>query len=153
VHHGNGTQHTFEEDPTVFYGSLHQWPHYPGTGRAEERGRGDGEGATLNCPLAAGTGNAEWLAALDDRMLPALDEFRPQFVLISAGFDAHLADPLSGTRLTGEAYREMTRRVLELAERHAGGRLVSLLEGGYDLEALADSVAIHVGELVAGAPA
>ena len=147
VHHGNGTQHLFEEDGSVFYASLHQWPHYPGTGAARERGRGAGEGATLNCPLAAGTGDAEWTAALEERVLPALSDFAPQFVLVSAGFDAHARDPLSGTQVSTQAYAEFTRRLVELAERTAGGRLVSLLEGGYDLDALASSVAAHVAAL------
>jgi acetoin utilization deacetylase AcuC-like enzyme len=148
VHHGNGTQHLFERDPTVFYASLHQYPHYPGTGAAEERGIGAGEGATLNCPLPAGSDDAEWLDALERRVLPALEDFGPQFVLVSAGFDAHVQDPLSGTRVTEDGYRRMTRRVGELADRTAGGRLVSLLEGGYHLDALARSVEAHVSELL-----
>jgi len=147
VHHGNGTQHLFETDPSVFYASLHQWPLYPGTGALEERGRGDGEGATLNCPLPAGAGDADWLRAFETRVLPALDDFRPGFVLVSAGFDAHRLDPLAGTSLTIEAYREMTRALLRVADEHAGGRFVSVLEGGYHLEALADCVETHVGEL------
>ena len=148
VHHGNGTQHLFEEDPGVFYASLHQWPLYPGTGAAEERGRGAGEGATLNCPLSPGTGDAEWLGAVEERVLPELQAFAPQFVLISAGFDAHRHDPLAAIELSEEAYREMTRRMLELAAGACGGRLVSVLEGGYDLEALAASVEAHLGELL-----
>ena len=149
VHHGNGTQHLFERDPTVFYASLHQYPHYPGTGAADERGLGPGEGATLNCPMDAGSGDAEWLEALEQRVLPALEAFRPQFLLVSAGFDAHAADPLSGTRLSEEGYRRMTVAVADLAQRTAAGRLVSLLEGGYHLDALARSVEAHVAELLA----
>jgi acetoin utilization deacetylase AcuC-like enzyme len=149
VHHGNGTQHLFEDDPHVFYASLHQWPLYPGTGAASERGRGAGEGATLNCPMPAGSGDAEWLRQLDDAVLPALEAFEPELLLISAGFDAHRLDPLAGCELTEDGYRALTRRLLELAERTAGGRLVSVLEGGYSLEALASSVEAHVGELVA----
>src|SRR5262249_53310219 len=119
VHHGNGTQHLFERDPSVFYASLHQWPLYPGTGAAEERGLGPGEGATRNCPLPPGSGDAEWLRALEDEILPELEAFRPEFVLVSAGFDAHRLDPLSGTCLTERAYAEMSARVLELAARSA----------------------------------
>jgi acetoin utilization deacetylase AcuC-like enzyme len=147
-HHGNGTQHLCERDPTVFYASLHQYPHYPGTGSADERGLGPGEGTTLNCPMPAGSGDAEWLETLERRVLPALDAFRPQFVLVSAGFDAHLEDPLSETRVSEEGYRRMTRLVGDLARSAAGGRLVSLLEGGYHLDALARSVEAHVSELL-----
>jgi len=147
VHHGNGTQHLFERDPTVFFASLHQYPHYPGTGAASERGKGAGEGATLNCPLPAGSGDAEWLDALEQRVLPALEDFRPQFVLVSAGFDAHALDPLSGTRVTEDGFRRMTRAVKELASQTADGRVVALLEGGYQLGALARSVEAHLAEL------
>jgi acetoin utilization deacetylase AcuC-like enzyme len=139
VHHGNGTQHLFESDPTVFYASLHQFPHYPGTGAASERGLG--EGATLNCPLPARSGGAEWLAAFEGRVLPALEAFAPQFVLVSAGYDAHRDDPLSDTRLDESDYARMTRGALDLAARTAGGRLVLVLEGGYALEATARSAA------------
>jgi acetoin utilization deacetylase AcuC-like enzyme len=148
VHHGNGTQHAFESDPTVFYASLHQWPWYPGTGAADERGVGAGEGATLNCPMAAGTGDGEWLSAIESKVLPALERFDPGFILISAGFDAHEQDPLSHTRVTTDGFRRMTRLVKVLAEARCGGRVVSLLEGGYDLDALASSVEGHVGELL-----
>lgn len=151
VHHGNGTQHTFERDPSVFYASLHQWPLYPGTGLAHERGLGEGEGATLNCPLPPRAGNREWLAAFDDEVLPALEEFRPGLVLISAGFDAHKDDPLAQTQLDEEAYRHMTHALAALARDHAGGKLVSLLEGGYDLDALARSVEAHLEELTRSA--
>jgi acetoin utilization deacetylase AcuC-like enzyme len=148
VHHGNGTQHLFERDPTIFFASLHQYPHYPGTGAASERGKGAGEGATLNCPMPAGSGDAEWLQALEQRVLPALEDFRPQFVLISAGFDAHALDPLSGTQLTEDGFRRMTRAVKELAAKTADGRVVALLEGGYHLSALARSVEAHLEELI-----
>ena len=151
VHHGNGTQHAFEADATVFYASLHQSPLYPGSGAAAERGRGAGEGATRNCPLPPGSGDAEWLAALEETILPELEAFRPQFVLVSAGFDAHRLDPLSGTCLSEVGYAAMSERVLELAARSARGRLVSVLEGGYHLEALATSVEVHLERLV-GAP-
>ncbi len=149
VHHGNGTQHIFESDPSVFYASLHQWPWYPGTGAAAECGIGPGEGATLNCPQSAGTGDREWLQAFEKQVIPALERFDPGFVLISAGFDAHEQDPLSHTRVTTDGFREMTRLVSGFAASRCGGRVVSLLEGGYDLDALAASVEAHVGELIA----
>ena len=148
MHHGNGTQHLFERDPSVFYASLHQWPLYPGTGLAHERGLGDGEGTTLNCPLPPRAGDVEWLTAFDDEVLPALAAFRPEFVLVSAGFDAHAEDPLAQTLLADDAYRHMTHGLADLARTHARGRLVSLLEGGYDLGALARCARIHVEELV-----
>jgi acetoin utilization deacetylase AcuC-like enzyme len=147
VHHGNGTQHLFERDPTVFYASLHEYPHYPGTGSKSERGLGAGEGATLNCPMPPRSGEREWLAALEGEILPALERFRPEFVLVSAGFDAHRRDPLSSTELDESSFAAMSARALELAARYADGRLVSVLEGGYDLDALARSVEAHVAEL------
>ncbi|MFN0242679.1 MAG: histone deacetylase [Planctomycetota bacterium] len=147
VHHGNGTQHIFESDPSVFFASLHQWPLYPGTGAPSERGVGAGEGATLNAPQAPGAGDREWLDAFDTLVLPALERFRPQFVLVSAGFDAHRDDPLAQTNLTEHAFERMSTGLLDLARRHAHGRLVSLLEGGYDLEALARSACAHLGAL------
>jgi acetoin utilization deacetylase AcuC-like enzyme len=148
VHHGNGTQHLFERDPSVFYASLHQWPLYPGTGAASERGLGPGEGATQNCPQPSGATEREWLGALEREILPELEAFAPEFVLISAGFDAHRLDPLASTNLTEHAYAEMSARMLELASRHARGRLVSVLEGGYHLAALASSVEAHLAALV-----
>jgi len=144
VHHGNGTQHSFEQDGSVFYASLHQFPHYPGTGAASERGRGDGEGTTLNRPLAAGTGDVEWMAELEERVLPALEDFAPEFLLLSAGFDAHRDDPLSDTGVTVAGFRGMTEAVRDLARRVCGGRIVSTLEGGYELDALARSVQAHL---------
>jgi acetoin utilization deacetylase AcuC-like enzyme len=148
VHHGNGTQHVLEEDPDVFYFSVHQSPLYPGTGARSETGRGAGEGATLNCPLPPGTGDEGFLAALRDELVPAADRFRPDFVLVSAGFDAHRDDPLAGLEVSTEAYAEATKIVREVADRWAGGRVVSTLEGGYDLEALAGSVLTHLGAML-----
>jgi acetoin utilization deacetylase AcuC-like enzyme len=148
VHHGNGTQHLFEEDPDVFFFSVHQSPLYPGTGMREERGSGAGEGTTLNCPLPPGAGDGPFLAALRDELVPAADAFRPEMVLVSAGFDAHRDDPLGGLAVSTEGYREATRIVAAIAGRHAGGRIVSVLEGGYDLDALAASVAAHLEELL-----
>jgi acetoin utilization deacetylase AcuC-like enzyme len=148
VHHGNGTQHIFEEDPTVFYYSSHQMPLYPGTGRAEERGKGRGAGATVNVPLRPGDGDDRFLGALTDSLLPAMEAFRPEFVLVSAGFDAHRADPLGGLNVSTEAFAEATSIVREIADRFATGRIVSALEGGYDLEALAASTALHLEALL-----
>jgi acetoin utilization deacetylase AcuC-like enzyme len=148
VHHGNGTQHIFEEDPQVFYASIHQWPLYPGTGARSERGRGAGAGATLNCPLSPGAGDAEFLRAIREEVVPAALRFDPDFVLISAGFDAHMADPLANLEVTTQAYGEATALLCDLANRCAAGRLVSVLEGGYDLDALAESVAVHVASLL-----
>jgi len=148
VHHGNGTQHIFEEDPRVFYASIHQWPLYPGTGAQTERGSGAGEGTTLNCPLAPGSGDAEFLRAVREEIVPAAESFGPDFVLVSAGFDAHRADPLANLEVTTEAYGDATAALCGLADRRAGGRLVSVLEGGYDLDALAGSVARHVETLL-----
>jgi acetoin utilization deacetylase AcuC-like enzyme len=142
VHHGNATQHLFESDPRVFYLSLHEDPYscYPGTGHRRERGKGPGEGYTLNLPLAAGSGDKEYLQALEQEGLPPLRLFAPQFVLISAGFDAHQDDPLAHQQLTREGYRRMGRTLLDLAQEFAGGRLISVLEGGYNLQVLADCV-------------
>ena len=151
VHHGNGTQHLFEDDPSVFYFSVHQFPLYPGTGAASERGRGDGLGTTLNRPLPPGSGDEAFLRALREDLVPAAADFRPDLVLVSAGFDAHAADPLAGLNVSTEAFGEATRIVAGLAEELAGGRLVSVLEGGYDLGALSASAAAHVAALLGDA--
>jgi acetoin utilization deacetylase AcuC-like enzyme len=147
VHHGNGTQHAFEADPSVYFASLHQWPLYPGTGAAAERGRGAGAGTTRNCPMDAGTGDAEWLDVLERVVLPELDAFAPEAILISAGFDAHRRDPLAACNLSADGYAAMTRLVCAVARERAGGRVVSVLEGGYDLEALAESASAHAAVL------
>ena len=136
----------------MHYASLHQWPLYPGTGAAGERGIGDGEGATLNCPQPAGSGDAAWLRALETVILPELEHFRPEFVLVSAGFDGHRLDPLAACDLSAEGFREMTRLVAAFAAETCGGRLVSVLEGGYHLDALAESAQAHVEALVEAAP-
>ena len=150
VHHGNGTQHMFEDDPAILYFSTHQFPFYPGTGAAGERGRGAGAGFTLNVPMPAGSGDREYAAVFRERLVPALEEFEPGFVLISAGFDAHRDDPLAGMALTESGYADLTRIVRDAADRACSGRIVSLLEGGYDLRALAASVEAHLGALGAG---
>ena len=153
VHHGNGTQHLFEADPRVFYVSLHEDPQhcYPGTGYRREEGKGAGEGFTLNLPLPPHSDDSDYLAALKKEALPRLQAFAPQFVFISAGFDAHVNDPLAHMNLTGEGYREMGRLLLDLAQETAGGRLVTVLEGGYNLEVLEECAEDHV-RLLMGIP-
>jgi len=151
VHHGNGTQHLFEADPRVFYLSLHEEPRYcyPGTGYAREKGTGPGEGFTLNLPLASGSGDAEALKALKEEGLPRLKQFAPQFLLISAGFDAHRDDPLARLELSREGYQAMGRLLLDLAQETASGRVITVLEGGYNLQVLADCVEDHLRLLLA----
>lgn len=149
VHHGNGTQEIFYSDPSVFFFSTHQWPLYPGTGRADETGEGAGAGATMNFPFPAGSGRAEILGAVENSLMPAADRFRPDLVLISAGFDSRIDDLLGNFTLTDHDFADLTRRVMEIADRHAGGRVVSLLEGGYNLPGLASAAAAHVGALMA----
>jgi len=144
VHHGNGTQAAFEADGGLFYASTHQSPLYPGTGSASETGVGN----IVNVPLRPMAGSREFRAAMSGHILPALDAFRPELVLISAGFDAHRSDPLAQLQLDEEDYAWVTERLIEIADRHAGGRLVSALEGGYDLPALGASVAAHVSVLM-----
>ncbi|MFQ5768146.1 MAG: histone deacetylase, partial [Acidobacteriota bacterium] len=151
VHHGNGTQHLFESDPSVYYFSLHQWPLYPGTGRAEERGVGEAHGTNLNCLMEPGDGDDAYFRALEEQVIPKLQRFSPQCIIISAGFDAHDADPLSATRVTASGFRRMTRLRLQGAPPAAAGRCLALLEGGYDLKALADSLEGHLGEMVEAA--
>ncbi len=148
VHHGNGTQHSFEDDPSVLYFSTHQYPHYPGTGRATERGRGAGEGYTINVPMEAGEGDDEYRAVFLKSLVPAADEFKPDFVIISAGFDAHKDDPLASMGLSESGYAELTGIVAGIAGRHAQGRILSSLEGGYNLTALASSVEAHLTALL-----
>jgi len=148
VHHGNGTQDVFYEDGSVLFFSTHQWPLYPGTGRRNERGTGAGSGLTINCPLAAGAGRAQVLGAMREELEPAAEMFRPEMVLISAGFDSRAGDPLGGFLLTDGDFAEMTRVVMGIADRHAGGRVISVLEGGYDLAGLGAAAAAHVGALM-----
>jgi acetoin utilization deacetylase AcuC-like enzyme len=153
VHHGNGTQHSFEEDPSVLYVSTHQYPYYPGTGAASETGVGAGQGATLNCPMPAGAGDARYEEAWRERILPKIESFRPEMIIVSAGFDAHRADPLAQINLSTGFFAWMTRRLMEQADKHCEGRLVSILEGGYDVDELARCIATHLEELAgAGAP-
>jgi acetoin utilization deacetylase AcuC-like enzyme len=145
VHHGNGTQAMFEDDANVFFASTHQSPLYPGTGAASERGVGN----IVNVPLRPMAGSAEFRQAMSGTILPALEKFKPEFILISAGFDAHRADPLAQLNLEEADFAWVTERILEVAGRHAKGRVVSTLEGGYDLDALAASAEAHVAALMA----
>jgi acetoin utilization deacetylase AcuC-like enzyme len=144
VHHGNGTQARFYDDPTLFYASTHQSPLYPGTGGASETGVGN----IVNVPLPPMSGSAEFRLGFTRMILPALDAFRPEFVLISAGFDAHKSDPLAQLMLEEADYTWVTEQLLEVARQHASGRVVSTLEGGYDLRALGASAAAHVRVLM-----
>jgi acetoin utilization deacetylase AcuC-like enzyme len=148
VHHGNGTQDTFYTDGSVFFFSTHQWPWYPGTGRAEETGEGEGKGSTLNCPLPAFSGRAEIFECLEKKLLPAMATFRPELILISAGFDSREGDPLGHFRLKDEDFADLTKLLRTLAEKTAQGRVVSLLEGGYNLPGLASAAAAHVRALM-----
>jgi len=143
VHHGNGTQAIFYDDPSVLYISLHQYPHYPGTGSANERGTGKAEGTTLNFPLAAGTDEKKYENLFKNKIVPAMKQFQPRLILISAGFDAHRDDPLGDMLLTSESFGLLTR-ILSDAATMCDGKIVSLLEGGYNLNALAESVSNHL---------
>jgi len=149
VHHGNGTQALFDEDPLTFFCSLHEHPSfcYPGTGRRLERGKGPGLGATLNVPLAPHAGDREMIEAFEREVVPSIEAFRPELILLSAGFDAHRDDPIAGLECTEDAYVHMTRRILELADRHCEGRVVSVLEGGYRTESLVSSAIAHIKTL------
>ncbi len=147
VHHGNGTQHSFEADPDVLYVSTHQYPFYPGTGAASEVGSGEGEGRTLNIPLPAGCGDDEYVAAFTSVIAPVAAQFRPEFVLISAGFDAHRRDPLASMNATEDGFRAMARVLMGVAREHAQGRLAAILEGGYDLKALGATIPAVLDEL------
>jgi acetoin utilization deacetylase AcuC-like enzyme len=147
VHHGNGTQHLFEERSDVFYASMHRFPFYPGTGTADEIGVDAGRGFTLNVPLDAGEGDSTYLRAVETQVMRAIDDYKPNAILISAGFDAHRRDPLGGMTVTERAYGEITTRIVEAAKKYGDGRVLSLLEGGYDMEGLASSVAEHVNAL------
>jgi acetoin utilization deacetylase AcuC-like enzyme len=151
VHHGNGTQHMFESDPTVLYVSLHQFPFYPGTGAVEEIGRGDGTGFTVNLPLEAGAVDGDYHLAFSEVVVPVLRQYEPDLLIVSAGFDAHERDPLAGMRLTSGAFGAMTMELRRVAEAHSDGRIVLVTEGGYDLRALAESLE-GVVETLAASP-
>lgn len=141
VHHGNGSQDAFYDDPSVLFLSTHQYPYYPGTGAAQDTGSGKGEGYTVNVPLPAGCGDAEYLAVFRDVVVPAIEGFEPDWLLVSAGFDCHRDDPLASMTVTEQGFGVMAGALLELARQQTGGRIAFLLEGGYDLAALRNSVA------------
>jgi acetoin utilization deacetylase AcuC-like enzyme len=147
VHHGNGTQDIFYRDGSVLFFSTHQSPWYPGTGDVSEKGEGAGAGTTINCPFPAGSGRQEIFAAFDVQLLPALDRFRPDLIILSAGFDSRQGDPLGQFLLTDQDFVDLTRRVVESAARLCSGRLISVLEGGYSLAGLASATAAHVRAL------
>jgi acetoin utilization deacetylase AcuC-like enzyme len=148
VHHGNGTQEIFYDDPTVFYISLHQYPFYPGTGSSDEKGTGKGYGFTLNFPMPAGSDDEDYLKVFGEEIVPALEKFQPEFIIISAGFDAHRNDPLAGMNLTEEAFHKMTKLTNEVARKFSNSKILSVLEGGYNLKALALSVESHLKGLL-----
>ncbi|MEO7109845.1 MAG: histone deacetylase [Polyangiaceae bacterium] len=148
VHHGNGTQEIFWRDPSVLYVSTHQYPFYPGTGAAEERGEGEGLGATVNIPLPAGSGDAEYRDAFERHVLPAVQAFAPEIVLVSAGFDAAASDPLAEMRLSSHAFGWMTRELARAADESANGKIALALEGGYDLTALEEGLGAAIAALV-----
>ena len=147
VHHGNGTQDIFYADPSVFFFSTHQWPLYPGTGRANETGEGAGAGTSMNFPFPAGSGRAEILGAVENALIPAAAKFQPELLLISAGFDSRVGDLLGRFTLTDRDFTDLTRAVMAVADQYANGRLVSMLEGGYSLEGLGSAAAAHVNAL------
>ena len=148
VHHGNGTQEIFYADKTVFYFSTHQWPWYPGTGAAGERGAGDAVGTTLNCPFRRGAGRREILGAFESALGPAMADFKPNLVIISAGFDSRIDDPLGGFRLTDRDFGDLTHFMTVLADDLADGRVVAVLEGGYNLTGLGKAAAAHIAALM-----
>ncbi|MBN1103025.1 MAG: histone deacetylase [Deltaproteobacteria bacterium] len=140
LHHGNGTQHSFEQDPTILYFSTHQYPYYPGTGDFGEAGTGNGRGYTVNVPLPIGCGDGEYVAIYEKILKPVALEFRPELVLVSAGFDTYVGDPLGGMQVTPGGYAALARSLMDMASACCGGRLVMTLEGGYDVEGERDSV-------------
>jgi len=144
VHHGNGTQHSFYAKSNVYYSSAHQYPFYPGTGAAEETGTGDGLGTTLNFPLRAYSHDEDYLALVKDKLIPEMIRFKPDLIILSAGFDAHAKDPLAQMEVSTECYGAMTELIVTAAGEICDGRLISMLEGGYDPDALADSVHAHL---------
>src|SRR5215218_635583 len=151
VHHGNGTQHAFYADSRVLFISTHQYPFYPGTGAADETGEGDGRGFTVNVPLESGCTDGDYEAACEHVIVPVLNEFAPELVIVSAGFDAHARDPLAHMRMSAEGFAAVTAAIVAAADRHAGGRLLAVTEGGYDLPAFAESLNAVV-RVLAGEP-
>lgn len=147
VHHGNGTQHTFEADPSVLYISTHQYPFYPGTGAYSETGILQGAGATLNCPMPAGATDSDYELVFKEKILPKIDAFKPEAIIISAGFDAHKDDPLAEINLSADFYTWMTERVMEKAAQYSDKRIISVLEGGYNLDMLPVCIEKHLATL------
>ncbi len=147
VHHGNGTQDAFYREPWVLYLSTHQYPYYPGTGAIEEVGMGKGEGYTVNIPLPGGCGDQEYLRVFKEIVVPVAAKYKPEWILVSAGFDPHQRDPLGGMAVTEQGFGAMASLLVDLAEKHAGGKIAFLLEGGYDLKALKGSVAAVLQEM------
>ena len=148
VHHGNGTQHSFYSDANIFYSSSHQYPFYPGTGAKDETGTGDGLGTTLNFPLRANSTDDDYLSLVKDKLIPEMFRFKPELIIISAGFDAHQDDPLASMQVSTECYGTLTELIRQAAQEICQGRLLSMLEGGYDTNALADSVHAHMKSLL-----
>ena len=144
VHHGNGTQHTFESDPTVMYTSLHQYPFYPGSGAADEVGSGDGKGTTINYPLNYGVGDKEFIDIFDNSLSDKILKYNPDLIIVSAGFDAHVDDPIGGLRVTTECYYNISKTISKFAGEVCGSKIISSLEGGYNLNALGESVEAHL---------
>ena len=153
VHHGNGSQHSFYSDPSIYYSSTHQYPFYPGTGAKEETGTGDGLGTTLNLPMDAYSDDDDYLSAVENKLIPEIQHYKPDLIIISAGFDAHQNDPLAQIQLTTECFGKMTELLMGIAKDVCDGRLLSMLEGGYDYDALSDSVRLHMQTLLTFEPA
>lgn len=147
VHHGNGTQHIFESDPTVMYLSLHQYPFYPGSGAADEMGRGDAKGTTVNYPLNAGVGDDEYIDIFNNSLSDKVLKYNPDLIIVSAGFDAHKDDPIGGLSVTTEGFHNITKTIVKIAGEVCDGKIISSLEGGYNLKALAESVTEHLKAL------
>jgi acetoin utilization deacetylase AcuC-like enzyme len=148
VHHGNGTQHSFYKDSSIYYSSIHQYPFYPGTGGVDETGTRDGLGSNLNLPMRAYSCDADYINTIEHKLIPVIQKFNPDLIIISAGFDAHENDPLAQINLSTECYGKMTQKLMEIANDVCNGRILSMLEGGYDYSALADSVQLHVETLL-----
>ena len=152
VHHGNGSQHSFYSDPSIYYSSMHQYPFYPGTGAGEETGTGDGLGTTLNLPMDAYSDDDDYLSAVQNKLIPEIQRYKPDLIIISAGFDAHQNDPLAQIQLTTDCFGKMTELLMGIAKDVCDGRLLSMLEGGYDYDALSDSVQLHMQTLLTFEP-
>ncbi|MCG9127590.1 histone deacetylase [Candidatus Poribacteria bacterium] len=148
VHHGNGTQDIFYEDETVFFFSIHQSPIYPGTGAKSDKGGGKAYGTTLNVPVPPGSGDDDYIIIFQDVLIPALRDYAPEVILISAGFDAHYLDPLGNIDITAQGFARLTDMIIEIADETASGRIISALEGGYSLEGLSESIVAHIQQLM-----